>query len=311
MFLSICRPRFLASVLCVGVLLCSGAGVQAATFCVGSSSELQAALTAAGGNGQSDDIRIRTSMGLPTAPAQPGVTYVLNIEDGRDVHVSGGWTNPTCTSSTSNAFLTQLAPHGHATVLRVNTPPDQDPSPKLSLRRLTLTTLNIRRENVSACAAEISADLDVELDAIMVREVSCSGVGLLIALGGGELRIVNSVFADNSLDYPLFFGFAFGGQRIGSVLLANNTIAFNSIKNSEQLDRLLLEPAAIARIENTLFWANRLAPPDSPDFHRPLELALYAAPGSFRNNHIQSDLLSGPFLDLNTHNSSGAPRLLE
>lgn len=304
-------PHVLLIVVRSAALLSLGTHAQAATFCVGSSSELQAALTAAGGNAQVDDIRIRTSMGLPQAPAAPGATYSLQINDGRDVHISGGWTNAGCTSSTANAWLTQLAPYGDRVVLTVETPGNQSPRPKLSLRRLTLTTLGLRRHVSLACAADFSGALDLDLDSIQMRQVNCAGSGMAMSLSLGEIRIVNSVFADNQLEAYLWLGFSPGGQGAGGALLANNTIAYNTLEAVSQLERLQLQPEAVARIENMLIWGNALAAPAPGQDLHPLALNTYADPGSFRHNHVQSDFLRGAFLHHNSHNATGNPGLLE
>ncbi len=309
--LSIRFPHFLVAVLCASMLLCTGMRAEAATFCVGTSSELQNALTTAGANGQADDIRILVSLGMPSTAASPSATYALTISDGRDVQITGGWTNLGCTAFTPKSWQTQLVPLGNRTVLSVVTAAGQSPRPKLRLRRFMLSNLDLPRTGVAACAADLTGGMDVDIDSLMVRDLNCNGSGLSFALAAGELRIVNSVFADNELGGPLINGYTFAGLRAGSVLLGNNTIVYNRVNVGTNLERLLLREDAVASVENNLIWGNELPAPAPGVPPRPMDLSLYAAPGSFRNNRLQADFLVGAFTHAGSDNSSGDPRVIE
>lgn len=285
---------------------------QAATFCAANSEQLQQALVTAGANGEADEVRIRTTVGLPAGAADTTATYRLTVTDGRSVDISGGWTNAGCSDFTPRVEQTLLVSNGNRSVLHMEVSGNVTPRPTLSLRRLQFSSLGFARPGVAACAVDVSGYVNVDLSSLIVRNLNCmDGSALVLSVAEGDIRIANSLFADNNLAGPVLLGFNHDGATAGSALLVNNTFAYNTVQTWTTLERLRLHPQAIGRMENNVVWGNLTQPPQSGAVARMFALVVNAANGSIRNNRVQSETYSGPFLQSDSHNSSGDPGLVD
>lgn len=95
----------------LGLLLCGGLPVTAATFCVGTGDELSQILDGPGANaannGQDDFILLRTGRFTSEAGAIGGVNWFFQSAEGRTLSISGGW-NSNCTTQSTDPTATVL-----------------------------------------------------------------------------------------------------------------------------------------------------------------------------------------------------------
>ncbi len=199
----------------------------AAEFCVQSSSDLTAALSSAGSNGQTDLIKIK--QGLYTVPSGG---FSLNNSDNMDVTISGDWTeffdNPCGQQLNGNAFNTVLDGDG--------------------VERIINFFMNF------------SGDLIISnLFFANAHYTTTNGGGRGGAIGffpapnyGGEILIENNAFINNTADYGAAISLIAG--RL--VTLKNNLFTINKTNQCCAVEVLVSDQADGIYIINNTFYQN-------------------------------------------------------
>lgn len=116
------QPRLPCRVAAVPFLLLNllpVARVQAEIFCVASEQQLQAALIAAGANGEDDEIRMRVGTYRSSLSPYPS-GFSFSSSEARAVALSGGWTDPECGARSFDARDTIVTGNGVRRGLRAS-----------------------------------------------------------------------------------------------------------------------------------------------------------------------------------------------
>lgn len=206
---------------------------QAATYCVTNVSELQAALTAAANSSSDDEIKLRqgiyaASQKLVYSSTNPGWAFI-----------TGGWIQigeNNCAQQVPVAGNTVLTGSGmHQVLSMVFNPPGTVPfGPRYGVQNLSIRdgygdSATFQRGGGLAMASY--ADIQVELwvdNVIIANNSGYFGGGADFYAQRGLIRIVNSLFADNSAPtsaYGQFSAVSLTGDGPNGILIANSTFA--------------------------------------------------------------------------------------
>ena len=208
---------------------------HAATFCVGSSDTLTAALATAEANGEDNDIRIRTGV-----YAVPDAGFRIDLFEGhRSLAVTGGYTDDGCTERTRAASATVLDGREAVRPLTIETSRSSgiaDPEHAITIAGLTFR--NGRDALVGALKISdsgpiyggiITVEGNAFLDNTAVTGVLEGGPALLAATdgpdfaGGTGLFVRNNLFARNvGPNAPA--AFVYSNNHVD---VSNNTFAAN------------------------------------------------------------------------------------
>lgn len=214
-----------SSLFVLALLLGAVAPAHAAILCVSDGAELQAAFHTARTNNQADEIRLRQGVYQRTA----NTSFFLNIVDGSDILVSGGWSgaNDTCAQLLNDPSMTTIdamaTGRGLSVSLGENSPDftvynlrflDGRPNPNLSYDSGTGLQVGVPPGN--------SSDLLVER-CIFEGNQADGGSGLAAGVGG-TITVRNSLFIDNM---SVSNGAATGLTADTGIRFNNNTVTGN------------------------------------------------------------------------------------
>lgn len=289
------RPSFLVAAL--GLM--AAVPAHAATFCVANPTQIQQALTNAGGNGQPDQIRIRAGVHSATvwAPDSGGYTYFLSLTDQQSVDISGGWTDAACMQRDESATATMLLPAPGARMFNVSTVNGQ---PTVSLRNLQLSFVQHAMGGCAVASAATAGALNLVLERLRFSDNDC---GSLVSgqVTGGTFTIRNSVFANNRSFDALVRLFGVGDVSASQSTFANNTLVGNEVTDSNYLVNVRANPGDVKTIENNVVWNNTMVPVNG--VMRQFD-TVEASGSQLRHNRLQE--VTGPFSN-GVGNTAGDP----
>ncbi|MCB1575986.1 MAG: hypothetical protein KDI81_01195 [Xanthomonadales bacterium] len=213
---------------------------HAAVYCATNVSELQAALTAAANSPTDDEIKIQQGI---YAPSQQ---LLYNSPNPGWVFLTGGWVQngaTNCAQQVGTAASTLLTGSGVTKVLGMFfNPPGSVPfGPRYGVQNLSIrdgfgNPATFQRGGGLQMFS--GADIQVEfwLDNVIVANNSgYFGGGADLYVRRGLIRVVNSLFADNSAPTTAFGHFSaisLAGDGPNGVLIANSTFANGSCPGS-------------------------------------------------------------------------------
>ena len=187
--------------------------------------ELQAMIHMARNNNQPDEIRLRQGLYQRTS----GTSFTLDILDGQEILLSGGWVGPndTCVSLVHDPRTTVIdamtTGQGLDVSLGPNSPPfsvlnitfiDGRPNPNLNYTTGTGLHIGVPPGNDSNVLVE---------RCIFEGNHAHSGSGLAIAVGG-DIIVRDNLFVGNSTEYS---GAATSLSAAGTLYFTNNTVTGN------------------------------------------------------------------------------------
>lgn len=202
---------------------------SAATYCVGTVSELQAALSAAATSTADDEIHIR--IGAYGATQQ----LIYNSQNNGWLFLLGGYTTlngEACGTRLLNASNTILSGGGTHQVLGIYFNPLSPPNdgPRLGVSNLTLSDgmgTGFQRGGGLDIAGYGSAYTEIWLDNLLVtHNTGYFSGGINATVGNGLIRVVNSLFADNAAPTSAFGHLYVGANSTAAshgAIIANNT----------------------------------------------------------------------------------------
>jgi hypothetical protein len=234
--------------------LLGAAGVEAATFCASTASELENAIAAAQSSAGADEIRIRSGLILQQTPQVNAFRYILSGED--SVTISGGWSGSPgqCTSQSPNPALTILDGNEISRVLDVQRTGGSSGS--FTLRNMTLR--RGKNNEYGACLNLLGIDLTVVGENLIENLIvsGCNngyGAGMAIVPRLGATTVRNVLLRDNTAP----FASALYVDAQSTLYLSNLTI----------VDNVATQPASAAAVldtsqngaiflSNSLLWNN-------------------------------------------------------
>lgn len=179
-----------------------GRVAQAAIQCVSTSSELQAALTAAAASPADDEIRLRQGVYVTFT-----ATFTYTSQNPGWMFVTGGWVEANgnnCGAQVRNAASTVLTGGGQRQVLQINY---NSANPPASGPRYGVDNLSIRdglgtgfiRGGGLSMVSTVDRQTELWLDNVIVANSSgYFGGGADLYVARGLIRVVNSLFTHNS-----------------------------------------------------------------------------------------------------------------
>jgi uncharacterized protein DUF5123 len=245
---------------------------QAATFCVGSADALTAAFAAAEGNGEDNDIRIRT--GVYEAP-DAGFRIDL-LEGHHSLSVAGGFTDEACTERTHAASATVLDGRNAVRPLTVETSHSSgiaDPDHSIAVGGLTFqhgSDALVGGLKISDSGPIYGGIIVVEGNAFLDNATTIGvfegGPALLAATdgpdfaGGTGLFVRNNLFARNA-GPTAPAAFVYSNNRIA---VSNNTFVGNVSTDAGLDERVTFASFTFSGIDfsNNIFRDNN---PDGTD----------------------------------------------
>jgi hypothetical protein len=285
-------------------LLIAARFAAAATFCVGSASDLTLALQTAQANSEDNDVRIR--VGEYVAPAAEGWHIDLLLGD-FSLSVVGGFTDEACTQRTFDAFATVL--DGAHAVRPLTIATSQSFGAANSDHHITVSGLTFRNGSDPSVGGLKVSDpgpiyggiILIEGNAFIGNEAAPGtfdgGPALLAATdgpdfsGGTGLVVRNNLFAEN-VGPDASAAFVYSNNRVEFV---NNTFTGNATTDETLTDRAVLRYFTFSGITlaNNAFWANNAS--GAADVH---DLSLTAV-ADLVNNDIET-MVGQPGSDIGT-----------
>lgn len=245
------------TLLAAAAIFAAIAPARAATFCVGTATDLQNAFTTAGNNGEGNTIRLRS--GTYLVPSGNGFFYNRVTGTGA-LDIEGGW-DAGCTTQTPDASLTVLDGQSMYRVLFVGVA--GDPLATVTLRYLTLLHGSTPANGFAAALVVIApAELRVENCRLRLNHADEPGSSNAIATlstVNGPVYFNNNVVANNSaLGRNYLLGFDLGiGSTGATFYIVGNTIADNVFDASASgSGTLFLRPDADSVLVNNILWGN-------------------------------------------------------
>jgi hypothetical protein len=219
-------------------LAASSAG--AATYCVTNVSELQAALTAAANSPADDEIKIQ--QGIYAASQQ----LVYNSPNPGWAFLTGGWIQvggTNCAQQLKVASNTILTGSGVHQVLAMffNPPGSVQFGPRYGIQNLSIRdgygdSATFQRGGGLQMFSGVDIQVEFWLDNVVVANNSgYFGGGADFYVRRGLIRVVNSLFSDNSAPTTAFAHFSaisLAGDGPNGILVANSTFANGSCAGS-------------------------------------------------------------------------------
>jgi len=229
---------------------------HALTFCANNATELRSAFSLAGSNGLDDEIRIR-NVAMPASGFMASAsTYLANIGDGKDVHISGGWTNNNCTDQVNDPKATVLMPAVDRRLIQVQNSASGTPfAPEVTIENLTLEGAGATPQLVG-CAAKASGQMRFSLLRTIVAEFECGTATISTETWGPSVEIKGNLFISNTANNATVFrDYVPGnGQLPSSLLFSNNTLVGNTTNAGGELVRI--DASSIIRFQNNALWDN-------------------------------------------------------
>ena len=229
-------PRTLSRFMQLGIALLSGLAAstsQAATYCVTTVSELQAALTAAAASPADDEIKVR--QGVYAA----GQQLVYNSTNPGWAFITGGWTQVdqnNCAQQNGVAANTILTGSGAHQVLSMvfNPPGSVSAGPRFGVQNLSIqagygdsATFQRGGGLVMASYADVQTELWID-NVIVANNSGYFAGGAELYARRGLIRIANSQFSNNSAPTSAFghlSAVSLSGDGPNGVLIVNSTFA--------------------------------------------------------------------------------------
>lgn len=246
--------------------LCTGSGAHAATFCVSTAEEFQAAYATAKANGASNVIRMRTGT-FATPSGGLGSTALYDYESPGSLLVEGGWSaldQTPCALQDSDPASTVIDGMQLNKGLRISVKGGND-SLDITVRNLTLqggrsltAVVNDRGAGLEVGGGSSYVG-DILFERCIVRDNAASLLGGgLYAVTGGTVNVRNNLFTNNTAP---FAAAVYVLDNTGLlVTVENNTIAGNVATNSNaQAAAMANEGAALRAITNNILWHNTTA----------------------------------------------------
>ena len=278
------------------ILMLITAGVQAATFCVDTSSELQAVLDAADSNGQADVIKI---VGGTYLSSNGGFIYE-NFNENYDLQISGGWvsSNENCDSQPQGAADSTVL-DGDNQVRGLAIYPG---STAANISISNITFINGLAEDTLRGGGLNIAPLDGYEGIVTVTQsqfVNNTGrVGSALSINrGSRINVKNNLFVINTSD----IGHVVNLDQLDhiGIYFTNNTILNNASKGL----RLTVNGSSKALIANNLFWNNATSSLDLYGtglkyvYNNDIDTVIINADFAANNFTVTPEFSTGDFLD--------------
>jgi predicted outer membrane repeat protein len=219
---------------------------DAAVFCVGNGSQLQAALNATQSNGENDDVRLRP--GTYSRVAAPSAFVYASLQD-FDLSLSGGW-NAGCTAF--NHAQTTILDGGDARRVMELSNLGSGTSTSLIVYRLVFSNGLAAAEGgglrISGTAGN-TLDITVFNTSFLANVAGTFGGGLY-ATSNGTMRIGNNLFLANE------------AQDSGAAILNSNDAVANVVNNTIIANQapmtggLRVTGSSLLELANNILWAN-------------------------------------------------------
>lgn len=227
----------------------------AATFCVGTASELQNALNIAGHNGAEDYILLQQGSFSAATPASAEADFHLAVMDGMELTLRGGWTTG-CGGLRRVAERTRFLPGAGRRALNIVFPTGGT-SNIVWIENIEFTQEGAEGAELASCAIDVSGKPRLGLFNLRFRGIDCPSGSLLRLSGpsGGALFVGNVEFSDNRSADPLLVVEA--GSGLAYSRWVHLTLAYNTVTGSD----LLLhhrDPDSETTFENSVVWGNQL-----------------------------------------------------
>ncbi len=242
------------------LLLLCGAAAQAKRFCVHDGESLQQALDEASGNDQHDEIRLH--IGVYTQFRKAG--FKLNVVDGMDVEISGGWLDADglpCLDYVHNPHLTVFDGDNQRRNLQVALYNGH----RFSFSNAHITRGNTYWLNHDSGGAGVHIQVDdnrggrIHLEHLIFNGNQGDLGPALTVEGGGELLLRNNVFFGNTLHvWSVVSGVVAVLNDAAGVYVVNNTLINNAADSRYDHAGLTvnIKEGAQAVVANNLFWHN-------------------------------------------------------
>ncbi|MEO8959159.1 MAG: hypothetical protein ABI304_09460 [Rudaea sp.] len=225
--------KSLSLLLCGAMVLGATSPSIAATYCVTNVNELQAALSAAASSPADDEIKIQ--QGIYAASQQ----LIYNSPNPGWVFLTGGWIQvgaSNCAEQVKSASNTILTGSGvHQVLAMFFNPPGSVPfGPRYGVQNLSIRdgfgdSTTFQRGGGLQMFSNIDVQVEFWLDNVIVANNSgYFGGGADLYVRRGLIRVVNSLFVDNSAPTSAFGHFsaiALTGDGPNGVVIANSTLA--------------------------------------------------------------------------------------
>lgn len=252
-------PMHVRSLALAGLLLHTlmAAPALAAVHCANNATQLRAILALVGGNGEADEVRIR-NVRMPTSWAMgDNDTYQVNLSDGKDLVISGGWRDNFCTSIDPDARRTVLLPAPSRNLLRIDTPVDPAlPRPTVTLTNLTLA--GVERPGAPGCALFTHGRHNARVVRVLVTDNHCHSAAVL-SVRGGSIHLLGNLIAWNRTLDAVVRSFADAGAHADLAVVSGNTLTGNE-SGQAWVVNFPANAGTVKWIENNVVWGNTLGP---------------------------------------------------
>jgi hypothetical protein len=242
------------ALLVLGATLYPFRNAHALVYCVNNATELRAAFSLVGSNGQNDEIRIRNIAMPPSGSMNTVSTYAADITDGKYVTISGGWKDNVCSELSRDPRGTVLNPAaGHR--LFEFTAPQNAPAgiPVVVVENLVMT--GTAPESLNGCAISSSGQMSFGLLRTIVSKFDCNGSNVAVQTNGQSVAVRDNLFFYNAADDAAVLQIYGVGANAPSLFeFSNNTLSLNTSRLVDKLVRSTT--SANAGIDNNIFWAN-------------------------------------------------------
>ncbi len=240
---------------CIGILCCGllCTVCTAETLCVANGDELQAALIQAGSNAEADEIRL--TIGLYTN-AQPE-PFVLDVTDGEDIQITGGWYINPCSKQANAPQLTRISGEFAHKVMNIFL------NNGGALRIANLSFIDSLEPGDSPAGLNISSTFTHQ-DTILIERTRFTGHvstkwPALRIYQGGTVILRNNLFQDNLTLFGWGIALMQSGENSDYYLL-NNTLIHNSHDDASGTPlsglSISLSHDTHLYLANNLFWNN-------------------------------------------------------
>lgn len=224
---------------------------RAATFCVGTVAELEAAMVTARTNGESDTIRVR--QGTYALASSLDLGFFSGEDDGKSLSLIGGHISflGGCPRLSLDPSTTVLQEEG---VWAIRWEPNHGPSNPAVVYRIEGLTF----DDASVLLADNATSSNYRFELVGNRIHGNGGSAVRVTLKGesSTARIVNNLFDDN-------IGLGTGVLEVtltsttATAQVVHNTFANNEQASGHEAFDAFCSVAGSVSIENNLFWNNQ------------------------------------------------------